>query len=112
MNNMEVLIPIAVFASIISIVGCHRLVSRGEKPTVAVAILAAFGSVAIYVTFGFIAILASTGPQIVFSINYWMGDAKPGLLAVIFPVIAFSIHVSTIPASVVVFFYQRNIAAR
>jgi len=109
---MEVLIPIAVFASIISIVGCHRCVAREEKPTVVVAILAAFGSAAISVIFVLIAELASTGPQIAFSTNYWMGDAKPGLLAVIFPVIAFSIAVSIIPASFVVFLNQRKIAAR
>jgi len=81
MNNMEVLIPIAVFASIISIIGCHRCVSRGQKPTALLAILAAFGSAAISAIFGLIVELAATGPEIVFSTNYWMGDANPGLLA-------------------------------
>jgi hypothetical protein len=90
-------IVVAVFVALMT---CERYIARGCRPSVWIAIVAAiFGALMLFAW--------SIDWSMAFTLSYWT-DTKWGILNAGLPLCGLFGAISLIPASFVVFFYQRR----
>lgn len=90
------------FSTFASIGGCKLAISSARRPSVLIAIASSLlGSASGWILF----LIAWDGAKVL-TPDYWLGDAKPGGLEIVLPLVFISIIVSLVPTSIVVAIYQ------
>jgi hypothetical protein len=95
---MHILMVTIFLATFLSIGGCGLHISARRRPSLLIAVASAFlGSAAAWMLY-----LFAVDGALAFTPAYWLGDAKPGGLDIVLPLIAIGTAISLIPASIVV----------